>query len=106
MCKNIHEADGSQLRRSLKKNIYDPYPILVCKQISEKRKLRRQWQTSRLPADYKKLNRATKDLKNTLECLKNQSFQEYLENLTATKNTDSVESNPKHESAANVHSPN
>src|SRR5204863_7083101 len=48
----------------------------------------RKWKITRIPADKKKLNKATKDLKYILEHLKNLNFQEYVENLSPTEATD------------------
>jgi len=63
-------------------------PISVKKAIAEKRKTRKKWQLTRDPKIKTQLNRKTKDLKNLLNKLKNESIQNYLKNLTATEATD------------------
>lgn len=60
----------------------------INKAIAIKRKLRRNWQNNRTPQNKTKLNRATRELKTMLKNMKNESVQNYLENLSATQNTD------------------
>jgi hypothetical protein len=88
LCKNIQEAAWESTPEQPDTRKLSTCPSYVRQQIREKRRLRRQWQAYRLPADKTKLNRATKELRNTLEQLKNESIHEYLINLTATKATD------------------
>lgn len=56
--------------------------------IKEKRKLRKNWQSTRHPEDKTKLNKATKELKRLLHQEQNFRLQQYLKNLTATDTTD------------------
>lgn len=55
---------------------------------TEKRKLRKIWQKSRLPHDTSKLNKAIKKLKQPIKDEQNKSIEEYLESLSSTVNTD------------------
>lgn len=64
------------------------YPIHIKQKIAEKRRLRRIWQNSRQPDDKNKLNRAVRELKQLLQDWRNESFQDYLQELTPTKSTD------------------
>lgn len=59
----------------------------VKQKIEEKRRLRKAWQRNRLPAAKTKLNKASKELKELLTTIKNQSIQDYLANLTASEAT-------------------
>jgi hypothetical protein len=88
ICQNIQKAawNSTPEQNESKKASY--CPLLVRQQIAEKRKLRRQWQYTRSPVDKNKLNRATKNLKNTLDGLRNQNIHDYLENLSATEASD------------------
>jgi exonuclease III len=70
-----------------KDNIQD-YPIIIKEKIAEKRKIRKQWQTNRTPANKRLLNRAIQQLKEILNCFKNQGIQDYLKHLTPTTATD------------------
>lgn len=45
------------------------------------------WQRTRYPCDKTAFNNASKDLKTAIQQLKNNNFQSYLENLSATKET-------------------
>jgi hypothetical protein len=63
-------------------------PIIVKQMIAEKRKARKRWQSSRGQQDKQKFNKLTKDLKNLLQKLKENSIQTYLSGLTATTVTD------------------
>jgi hypothetical protein len=55
--------------------------------IAEKRRIRKAWQNSRSPNEKTRLNRVTKELKQLLNNLKNDSTQNYLKNLSATNAT-------------------
>jgi hypothetical protein len=57
-------------------------------QIKEKRKLRRRWQISRHPEDKYRYNEAARKLKNRIKRIKEETFQTYLQGLTATADTD------------------
>lgn len=63
-------------------------PLHVREKIREKRRLRKIWQSTRQPSDKNKLNTATRNLKNLLQRLKDESIQNYLEGLCATEATD------------------
>lgn len=64
------------------------YPDEIKKKLAEKRRLRRISQYRRNPQDKHRFNAATRDLKNMIEKLKNDTFQEYLQGLSATDDTD------------------
>lgn len=64
------------------------YPVEVKRRVAERRRLRRIWQNSRHPRDKALFNRASQNLKRFLHCLKNQQFQTFTENLSATEATD------------------
>lgn len=63
-------------------------PVAIKNKITEKRKLRKKWQTTRLLTDKNKFNQAAKSLKKLLIDRKNFSVQVYLENLTPTMSTE------------------
>lgn len=58
------------------------YPQEIRIKIAEKRNARKTWQQSRLPADKTRLNRLNKQLKNMLYKIKNETFQDYISNLS------------------------
>lgn len=58
------------------------YCAAIKKKIAEKRKLRRQWHTSRNPRDKTALNNAQKHLKEYLEEAENKTLQNRLETLS------------------------
>lgn len=62
--------------------------IYVRDKITEKRKLRKEWQKTRSPHDKAKLNKATKQLKQLIYNEKNKSIENFLKSLTATEATD------------------
>lgn len=62
-------------------------PHNIQRQINDKRKLRKIWQTTRFPDDKRKLNKATKDLKVTLKNYANDNITKYLKNLSPTSET-------------------
>lgn len=64
------------------------YPKEIKTLITSKRKARRKWQESRDPVDKKTLNRLTRELKEEIRIIKNESVCTYLEELTNDKNTD------------------
>lgn len=64
------------------------YSKEIKRTISEKRKLRSIWQKYRRPEDKTKLNKCIKELKQLLFKLKNDTFQEYLTDLSATNRDD------------------
>ena len=57
------------------------YPHYILNKITEKRRLRRVWQTHRTPDDKRKLNNATRKLTKIIKKYKNDCFQKYLVNL-------------------------
>jgi hypothetical protein len=67
---------------------YSKYPWEVNEQIKEKRKLRRRWQMSRHPEDKLRYNEAARKLKDRIKRIKEETFQTYLQGLTATADTD------------------
>ena len=58
------------------------YPHYILNKITEKRRLRRVWQTQRTPDDKRKLNNATRKLTKIIKKYKNDCFQKYLVNLS------------------------
>lgn len=64
------------------------YPGFIKAKIAEKRRLRRIWQYTRLPNDKANFNRATRELKGMLREFKEDSFNEYVQNLSATEDND------------------
>ena len=59
------------------------------KQIEEKRKLRKKWQTTHSPADKQRFNKAVKNLNGKLCDIKNEGTANYLKNIDITpSNTD------------------
>lgn len=60
----------------------------VRNKITEKRKLRKEWQKTRSPHDKAKLNKATKQLKQLIHNEKNKSIEVFLKSFTATEATD------------------
>uniref|UniRef100_A0A6M2DRL9 Putative rna-directed dna polymerase from mobile element jockey n=1 Tax=Xenopsylla cheopis TaxID=163159 RepID=A0A6M2DRL9_XENCH len=62
-------------------------PIQIKKEIAKKRKLRKIWQITRSPEDKKIFNNACKNLKYLLDNYKNEEIKNYLNNLSATKDT-------------------
>ena len=60
------------------------YPHYIFKNIAEKRRLRRVWQTHRIPDDKRKLNNAIRKLTKIIKKYKNDCFQKYLTNLSPT----------------------
>ncbi|KOB70597.1 Uncharacterized protein OBRU01_15674 [Operophtera brumata] len=62
-------------------------PWEIRKRIQEKRRLRRVWHTSRCPSDKTALNKAMLELKTMIKDTEDESMQNHLESLTATKAT-------------------
>ena len=60
------------------------YPHYILKKITEKRRLRRVWQTHTTPGDKRKLNNVTRKLTKIIKKYKNGCFQKYLANLSPT----------------------
>jgi hypothetical protein len=67
---------------------YPEYPCEVKNQIKKKRKFRRRWQMSRHPEDKRKCNEATRQLKDQIKRVKEETFQTHLQSLRATVDTD------------------
>ena len=66
-------------KTSISKHEYLHY---ILNKITEKRRLRRVWQTQRTPDDKRKLNNATRKLTKIIKKYKNDCFQKYLVNLS------------------------
>lgn len=64
------------------------YPIEIREKIKEKRKARRRWQESRTPLSKNVLNRLGKELKNMIIEIKNETFSNYMGNLSYDKTSD------------------
>jgi hypothetical protein len=64
------------------------YPVDVKRRVAERRRLRRIWQNSRNPRDKALFNRASQSLKRYLYRIKNQQFENFTENLSASEATD------------------
>ncbi|KOB76919.1 Uncharacterized protein OBRU01_05181 [Operophtera brumata] len=62
-------------------------PWEIRKRIQEKRRLRRVWHTSRCPSDKTALNKAMFELKTMIKDTDDETMQNHLESLTATKAT-------------------
>ena len=62
-------------------------PIIIHQKIAAKRKARKRWQLTRAPHD-KQYNKLAKELKHLLRTHKNESIQNYLQELTPTAATD------------------
>lgn len=56
--------------------------------ITEKRKQRKRWQTTRCPEEKRKFNVMCRELKETLKCGREQELTSHLSSLTADRNTD------------------
>jgi hypothetical protein len=60
----------------------------IKQKITEKRKLRKRWLTTRSPQDKAAFNKAVKELKQLLYEEKQKAIQTYLSTLSATEATD------------------
>ena len=69
-----------------KMNEFYTHPSIL-RQIKHKRKLRKVWQTTRTAEDKKNLNKATKELKETLRNEFNHQTSNFLRTLTSTPET-------------------
>lgn len=65
-----------------------PYPQDILDLINYKRKIRKKWQTTRLPSIKTQLNNLTKLLQEKTKQYKNQTFTKKIENLSAEKISD------------------
>ena len=63
-------------------------PIIIHQKIAAKRKARKRWQLTRAPQDKQYYNKLAKELKHLLRTHKNESIQNYLQELTPTAATD------------------
>ena len=63
-------------------------PIIIHQKIATKRKARKRWQLTRAPQDKQYYNKLAKELKHLLRTHKNESIQNYLQELTPTAATD------------------
>lgn len=64
------------------------FPFEIRRKIATKRKLRKKWQKSRNPDDKREINRLGREIKQSLDEIKNETFKNYVENLSATEGTD------------------
>jgi endonuclease/exonuclease/phosphatase family metal-dependent hydrolase len=62
-------------------------PVILQETLKQKRRARKRWQTTRSPADLQKYRRLAKELKQLTHKLKNEAIQDYLRELTPTKDT-------------------
>lgn len=88
LCSTIQEAAWAATPELQQTQCLNTYPKSIKDKIAEKRKLRKRWQITRAPNDKTLLNQASKQLKNQLNMLKNESIQDYLSNLSATEASD------------------
>ena len=58
--------------------------IIIHQKIAAKRKARERWQLTRAPQDKQYYNKLAKELKHLLRTHKNESIQNYLQELTPT----------------------
>lgn len=81
-------------------------PASIKQQIKAKRKIRKQWQKTRLPAEKTKLNQATKDLKDSLKNYENAKINRYLKALTPNQDSNySLWKATKHLDLGTTHQP-
>jgi hypothetical protein len=64
------------------------YQRLSKTKLQKKRHLRKQWQLARTVENKRKLNKATKELKDWIQKEQNRGIQEYLESLRSTDATE------------------
>lgn len=64
------------------------FPLEVKKKIAKKRKLRRKWQQTRNSNNKNIFNRTFRELNQLLNKIKNEEFENCIENLTATEKTE------------------
>jgi hypothetical protein len=68
-------------------HIIEKSPVKLQETLTLKRRARKRWQTTRSPADLQKYRRLAKELKQLTHKLKNEAIQDYLRELTPTKDT-------------------
>jgi hypothetical protein len=68
-------------------HVTDSCPSYIKYKLTDKRKARRRWQTTRAPEAKHTYNKLAKDLKHLLLLHKNAGIQQYLEKLTPHKDT-------------------
>lgn len=85
--RNVQNASFNATNNLQRKGKESLVPPNIQHLIEEKRKLRKNWQATRHQRDKNILNNATNKLKRLLHKLKNEAIQTYLENLSATKET-------------------
>ncbi|XP_048520834.1 uncharacterized protein LOC109545519 [Dendroctonus ponderosae] len=88
LTKIIHDAASESTPIKTQQHNIINYPEKNFKKITEKRKLRKIWQTTRCHSDKEKVNLATKQLKDLLQQRRNDTFQEYLNSLSTTANNE------------------
>jgi FMN phosphatase YigB (HAD superfamily) len=81
LTKSIQEAAWSAKPTYEAPHRKNEISTIVKDKIAEKRHLRKQWQLARTEENKRKLNKATKELKNWIQEEQNRGIQEYLESL-------------------------
>ena len=71
--KNIQQAAWNNTPETTRKISGNNYPKEIRELISEKRKLRKTWQQTRLPRDKTKFNNISRRLKRRIKQIKNES---------------------------------
>lgn len=86
--RKIQNAAWQSTPQDKPKTNYLEYPDEIKDKLAEKRRLRRIWQNRRYPEDKRRFNTATRELRRMIQKLKNDTFQEYVQGLSATDDTD------------------
>jgi hypothetical protein len=86
--KTIQNAAWKSTPEEKPKTKCPEYPGEIKGKITEKRRLRRVWQHSRQPEDKRRFHMAVRQLKDMIQKIKNDTFEEYQKCLTATDDTD------------------
>jgi hypothetical protein len=88
LTKSIQEAAWSATPTYEAPHRKNEISTIVKDKIAEKRHLRKQWQLARTVENKRKLNKATKELKDWIQEEQNRGIQEYLESLRSTDATE------------------
>lgn len=88
LVKNIQKAAWNNTPDLVIRTKGNNYPKEIRELISEKRRLRKRWHQTRLPADKTTLNNAAQKLKREIKKVKNESIANYLSKLTNDGKTD------------------
>lgn len=86
--KLIQETAWKYTRFSEYKPVSNNYPKEITDLIAQKRRARRKWQESRHPDDKTTVNRLSQTLKRKIKNFKSLAYENYIKNLSATKETD------------------